>query len=94
MPDIVRLKKNFIEARLNSDARDPVLRKRIAELIETVAETPAQPTYVTMDPDTEKVTGRFRGPPTRLTEEFKVFLEDAVKASGSLESASLKQGAH
>ncbi|QDV10043.1 hypothetical protein Poly30_56050 [Planctomycetes bacterium Poly30] len=61
LPEVRPLKGQFVEARLHSDTKDPVLNARIAGLIETVAKSPAQPIYVAMDPQTEKEVGRFEG---------------------------------
>lgn len=57
--DIRAQKSKFVEARLHSDTKDKLLNKRIAELVETVAKTSAQPTYVTVDPASEKEFGRY-----------------------------------
>lgn len=68
---------------MHSDAHDPVLRERVTELIETVARTPAQPTYVLVEPATEVELGRWRGP-VKSNEEFVDFLQDAkVRVAGN-----------
>ncbi|MEM9378793.1 MAG: hypothetical protein AAGB93_02510 [Planctomycetota bacterium] len=85
-PSVRELKRGFVEARLHSDATDPALRARIAELIETVAKSPAQPIYVSLDPDSEVEYGRFNGATLSDPEPFAEFLRDMAKA-GSRASA-------
>lgn len=75
--DVRDLKVKFIEARLHNDAHDETLRARIAELIDTVAGTIAQPTYVTLNPATEAELARFNG--KELSKgEFASFLEASL----------------
>lgn len=70
---------HFIEARLHSDAHDPVLRERIAALIPTIAQGYGQPIYVALDPATGEELGRYEG--AALTREhvaeFLEFLRNA-----------------
>ncbi|MEM9801438.1 MAG: hypothetical protein AAGA20_14015 [Planctomycetota bacterium] len=74
-------KTSFIEARLHSDAENPVHRERIAGLIETVAKSTAQPIYVAVDPATEAEISRYSG--AALTpDEFAEFLSDAAGELG------------
>jgi len=77
--------QHFIEARLHSDADDPVLRAQIAELIETVAGTIGQPTYVALDPRDGRELGRYLG--AAVTEEhvreFIQFLKQAQTNYGA-----------
>ena len=69
------LKSQFVEARLHSDAHDPVLRERIAELIETLAESTAQPIYISVDPRTEQEMARFSGATITNWQPFVTFLD-------------------
>jgi len=64
----------YVEARLHSDAHDLEKRKRIAELIETVAKTEAQPTYVVIDTSDESEVARYNGAPI-LQGDDEVFVE-------------------
>ena len=68
------LRDGFVEARLHTDRPSPHL-ERILELQERLAETLALPTYVLVDPDTEKRIGRtsFRG----SAAGFREFLHSA-----------------
>lgn len=59
--DVREQKVKFIEARLHADATDHSRRPRIAELIEEIAGTIAQPTYVTLDPESQRELARFNG---------------------------------
>jgi hypothetical protein len=82
--DSVRAQKvKFIEARLHSDTKDAILRKRIAGLIETVARSKAQPIYVAMDPSTELERDRFNGMVLNGPDEFAEFLADMAAAIGT-----------
>ncbi|MEM1452034.1 MAG: hypothetical protein AAF957_25035 [Planctomycetota bacterium] len=81
-PSVRDFKRGFIEARLHSDAKDPAQRERNAELIETVAKSPAQPIYVALDPETEVEHGRFNGATLNDPEPFAEFLKDMTKAGG------------
>ena len=76
-PSVSAQKSKFVEARLHSDTKDPVLQKRIAGLVETVAKTGAQPIYVAMDPNTEAEMARFNGAAlsASLQADFVAFLE-------------------
>ena len=76
-PAVAAAKREYVEARLHSDAHDPVLLERVTELIETVARTPAQPTYVIVEPTSEIELGRWNGA-IRSNEEFVDFLQDAT----------------
>ena len=68
-------KSKFIEARLHADTTDPELHARIAGLIETVAKTSAQPTYVAMKPSTEIELGRYNGAALSDAGPFIEFLQ-------------------
>ena len=62
---------------LHSDAHDADLRDRIAELIEEIAGSIAQPIYVALDPDTGRELGRFEGATLSNPEPFIAFLQGA-----------------
>lgn len=74
LPNVRAEKEKFVEARLHADADNLELRKRIAGLVETVARTTAQPTYVALDPQTEVELGRFNGSSLGSEEPFVEFL--------------------
>ena len=78
-PTVRILKDKFIEARLHSDAKDPVLRERIAGLIADVARSKAQPIYVAVDPGTEKEINRFNGATLGNPAPFAAFLDDMAR---------------
>ena len=69
------LKSGFVEARLHSDAHDRSHRERIAGLVETLAESTAQPIYVSVDPRTENEMARFSGATIGNPEPFRFFLD-------------------
>lgn len=71
------LEPYFVEARLHSDAHDPVQRKRIATLIEEVAQSSAQPIYVVIDPTTGRELGRRAGATLKDISPFIEFLQQA-----------------
>ena len=73
-PEVRKARSLYVEARLHSDAHDLEKRERIAELIETVAKTEAQPTYVVVDTKTEAEVSRYNGAPI-LAGDDAVFVE-------------------
>ena len=77
-PTVKPLRAQFVEARLHSDANDPVLRERIAELILEVAGSPAQPIYVTIDPETEAEISRLEGATRGDPDPFAKMLQEAL----------------
>ena len=76
--DVREVKQHFVEARLHNDAENPEFRQRIAGLIDEVAKTKAQPTYVVMDPWAETEVNRWGGAPLLpgQDEQFIGFLQD------------------
>ncbi len=78
-------KSKFVEVRLHADTEDEVLRERIAGLIATVAKSPAQPIYVTFDPDNETELYRWGGGITQG--EVKDFAEFLRVSSEELEGS-------
>ncbi len=83
-PSVSSLKAKFVEARLHADTEDEDLNARIAELIKTVAKSPAQPIYVAMDPATEKEVTRFKGAVLGSPKPFADFLKHVI---GELEGS-------
>lgn len=77
-PSVKKLKGEFIEARLHSDAVNPVFRERIAGLVRDIAKSKAQPIYVAMDPATETEINRFNGATLGDPEPFARFLGDML----------------
>ena len=79
-PNVRAEKSKFVEARLHADTKDSVLRARIAELVDSVAKTTAQPTYVALNPTSELEIGRFNGSSLKGEAPYVQFLSDmAVK---------------
>lgn len=72
------LRAQFVEARLHSDAKDPELRERIGGLVETVAGSPAQPIYVTVDTATEEEVSRLEGATLGDPDPFAEMLQKAL----------------
>lgn len=62
-PEVRKARALYVEARLHSDAHDLEKRKRIRELIDTVAETEAQPTYVIVNKETGSTISKYDGAP-------------------------------
>lgn len=92
------LKAGFVEARLHSDAHDLALRERIAELIESLAESTAQPIYISVDPRNEQEMARFSGATISNPQPFAHFLSvmtdelgEAPAGSGAAKSARTEE---
>lgn len=75
--DVVKARALYVEARLHSDAYDEEHRKQITEMIESVAKTRAQPTYVVVDVSSESEVSRYGGAPILKGQDldFIEFLE-------------------
>ena len=56
-----------------------MLKERIAELVQSIAKTQSQPTYVIIDPKSETELSRFRGGAVGLGDQFVLFIEDAME---------------
>ncbi len=75
-PEVAKARALYVEARLHSDAYDLEQRAQIAEMIETVAKTRAQPTYVIIDTETENEVARYKGAPLPPTDpDAEIFVE-------------------
>lgn len=80
-PAVRAQKSQFIEARLHADTKDLVLRARIAELVESMAKSTAQPIYVALDAKEEVELGRFSGAILSSPDPFASFLSEMLDGS-------------
>ena len=76
---IAALRAQFIEARLHSDASDPVLRADIKLRAEAIAGSFGQPTYVALDPRSGAELARYEGLDQSGGEQFRAFLDKALQ---------------
>lgn len=79
---------NYIEARLHTDQGAPAARWR--ELIQELAQTLANPTYVIVDPRDDEVLGIFEGGAVLNDAPFIAFLEDGWSKSRTRKVARVK----
>ncbi len=82
--------KQMIEARLHNDGPDRAYRNEIKDLQRRFGNSLATPTYVLLDPATERVLGVHVGPQYD-PELFAAWLRDTREAGGFGGSASLER---
>jgi hypothetical protein len=73
LPAVAGELSHFVEARLHADTKNIVHQARIKELIDTMARTPAQPTFVVIDPSSGKELGRWTDGAALFQADIKAF---------------------
>ena len=81
------LVKDFVEARLHTDTGDKLARAHILELQKELSGSVANPFYVTMDPRSGKVLGKYAGATLADDSPFVEFLTRSIELGSRQASA-------